>query len=60
MSKKEKQYKIHKPCLVKKNIKLFISLLFKKNYLFPFLFGIRLFCWNWKLFAESIINKGKN
>ena len=24
MSKKEKQYKIHKPCLMKKNIKLFI------------------------------------
>ena len=25
MSKKEKQYKIHKPYLMKKNIKLFIS-----------------------------------
>ena len=23
-------------------------------------FGIRLFYWNWKLFAESTVNKGKN
>ena len=24
------------------------------------LFGIHLFCWNWKFFVESTVDKGKN
>ena len=35
--------------------------IFAKPFVFiKGLFGICLFCWNWKLFAESIVNKGKN
>ena len=28
-----------------------------KDYEVKDLFGIHLFCWNWKLFAESIVDK---
>ena len=33
---------------------------FSVDFFFKGLFGICLFCWNWKLFAESTENKGKS
>ena len=36
--------------------KAVVEVLKNSNYLF----GIRLFCWNWKLFAESTAAKGKS
>ena len=40
-----------------------LLLFFCIGYIIQFimgLFGIRLFCWNWKFFAESIVDKAKS
>ena len=42
-----------------KRRKYFFFFFFDSKKVYIGLFGIRLFCWNWKLFAESTVDKNK-